>query len=335
MALTGEADVSTDPSPIPVHEPGRTSTDGDEPEPGEGDHCEAVDADPRLPEVPEPDTETDACGRPTSRFRRAARVVLPLLIGVSAVIVVAGLAGDAGSMIHALESVDPVMVAVALLCEMASFAFLGLHLRLLGGPPANVRRLAPFRLALVVFGLGAVMPAAPAEGLVMAGRALRHRRLARRRTLLVLGVSQFFGTAGLYVLAAIDAVAVVALSDDRPLSARWLLLGGAVGAFVVVGVLAGILTRRRFAESVGQLAGRIRHPRLPAPRDERRARGLAWHDAAMHVVQERHNTAKLAVSILLGWALDGGCLFFALRASVCTSTSTCFSSPIRWAPPPP
>ena len=41
---------------------------------------------------------------------------------------------------------------------------------------------------------------------------------------------------------------------------------------------------------------------------------MAWHDATMHVLSEQHRAPWLAVSMVVGWALDGTCLFFALRA---------------------
>ena len=275
--------------------------------------CEIPDADPQLPDVPEP-AETDECGRPDSRARNVARVVVPILIAAAAVVVVATSAGDLGAMGHALRTVDSRFVAVALAAELGSFVFLGLHLRALGGPQANVRRLAPFRIAAVVFGLGSVMPAAPAEGLVMAGSALKHRRLARRRTVLVLGVSQFFGTIGLYLLAALSALAVVLLAHDGPIAARGLLVAGGIGTLLVLAALAVILTSRPFAEVAGLVAGRVRHLRHPPPAAERRERGVAWHDATMHVLTEHHRAPWLAVSMVVGWALDGTCLFFALRA---------------------
>jgi len=276
--------------------------------------CALPDADPDLPEVPDPETETDDCGRPAGRARKVARVVVPLLIGAAAIAVVAGAAGDAGAMVRALRGVRPGVIGLALVCEVASFGFLGLHLRALGGPGANVRRLAPFRIATIVFGLGSIMPAAPAEGLVMAGSALKHRRLARRRTVLVLGVSQFFGTTGLYGLAALDALVVVISAHDGPIAARWLLLVGGIGTLLVLAALAVVLTRRRFAELAGLIAGRLRHLRHPAPAPERRERGVVWHDAAMHVLTEHHKAPWLLITILLGWAFDGGCLYFALRA---------------------
>lgn len=280
---------------------------------GEDEPCEVPDADPGLPEVPDP-ADVDDCGRPDGRVRKVGRVLVPILIGGAAVVVVATSAGDLGAMGHALRTVDPRFVAIALSAELGSFAFLGLHLRALGGPRANVRRLAPFRIATIVFGLGSVMPAAPAEGLVMAGSALKHRRLARRRTVLVLGVSQFFGTIGLYLLAALSALAVVMFAHDRPIAARGLLVAGGIGTLLVLAGLAVILTRRRFAEIAGIVAGRIRHLRHPAPATERRERGVAWHDATMHLLTEHHRAPWLAVSMIVGWALDGTCLFFALRA---------------------
>ena len=281
---------------------------------GEAEACELPDADPDLPDVPDPETEVDDCGRPAGRFRKVARVVVPFLIAGAAVTVVATSAGDVGAMTGALRTVDPRLVAFAIAAEIASFGFLGLHLRLLGGPHANVRRLAPFRIATVVFGLGSVMPAAPAEGLVMAGSALKHRRLARRRTVLVLGVSQFFGTTGLYLLAALDALVVVLAAHDGPIAARGWLVAGGICTLVVLSALAIVLTRQRFAEIAGVVAGRIRHPLHPASADERKERGVAWHEATMHVLTEHHRAPWLAITIVAGWALDGTCLFFALRA---------------------
>ncbi|MCU1344020.1 MAG: hypothetical protein JWL70_286 [Acidimicrobiia bacterium] len=274
---------------------------------------EVPDADPDLPEIPD-NFGPDGAGSTQPRLRRALRVVVPGLIAVAAVVVIASLAGDVGAMSKELYRVSPAVVAAAIACEAVSYALLGLHLRLLGGPADNVRRLAPFRVATIVFGLGSVMPAAPVEGIVMAGNALRHRRLSRQRTVLVLGVSQFFGTAGLYALAAIDAVVVVISAHDHPLAARGLLLGGGIGTLVVLVALAVVLTRERSAEWAAVAAGRLRHPRKPASADQRREVGAAWHQAAMHVLREGHKAPWLALTMVMAWGFDGSCLFLGLRA---------------------
>jgi uncharacterized membrane protein YbhN (UPF0104 family) len=277
---------------------------------------EVPDADLSLPDIPEPTTPADratAVGTgPKTLLVKVASVAVPILIAGAAVSVVAAAAGDSAAMTSALSSVSPGMVSLALVCEVVSYVCLGLHLRWLAGPDDNVRRLAPFRVALVVFGLGSVMPAAPAEGLVMAGAALKHRRLARRRTVLVLGMSQVFGTAGLYALAALDALAVFGLAHDGPLPWRWLLVVGGAGALVALALGALLLTRPRVAELVGLACGWLRRPRRPAPAGQRRAQGAAWHSAAMYVLRERHNAPRLAAAVLLAWLADGSCLYFAL-----------------------
>lgn len=275
---------------------------------------EAPDADPDLPDVPLPDGEADGPGRPPNRVVQIGRVVVPLLIGAAVIVVVAGAAGDSAAMLRALKGVKGDTIGLALACEGASFSFLALHLRALGGPRDNVRRLAPFRLAAVVFGLGSIMPAAPAEGLVLAGSALKHRRLARGRTVLVLGVSQVFGTIGLYALAGLAALAVVANSHDAPLGARTPLLMGGIGTLLALTAAGVVLANGRFAERCGIIGGRLRHLRHPASVSDRRARGRGWHDAAMHVISEGHKGPWLLVTMLLAWALDGACLYFALIA---------------------
>ncbi len=276
--------------------------------------CAVPDADPELPAVPNPDGATDECVRPQGRLRRSARIVLPLLIGAGAISVGVSVAGDRRRMTSALTHVRPSLVMAALGCELLSFACLGVHLALLGGPTPNVRRLAPFRLAWVLFGLGSVLPAAPAEGLMMAGSALRHRRLARRRRLVVLGVSQFFATATLYALAAVTALAVVALADDGPFPHRWVLWVGGTTTLALLTLFGFLATRRRSAELVAVVGGWVRHPFSCPPRDQRRANGRAWHDAAMHVLADPVTAAAVGVSALLAWVFDGMCLFLALRA---------------------
>jgi uncharacterized membrane protein YbhN (UPF0104 family) len=281
---------------------------------GETAECEHPDADPDLPSVPEPPGETDDCGRPAGRLRRVSRIVVPVLIGAGAISVVVSLSGDSHEMMTALAHVRPSLIVAALASEVVSFAFLGAHLALLGGPSANVRRLAPFRLAWVLFGLGSILPAAPAEGLVMAGSALRHRRLARRRRLVVLGISQFFATTSLYALAAVMALIVVAIAHDGPFPHSWTLVVGGGATLAILGLIALLASRQGFAELAAVVGGRVRHPRSCPPADERRARGRAWHEAVMHVLDNPLKAAAVGLSALVAWVFDGLCLLLALRA---------------------
>ena len=281
---------------------------------GETAECEYPDADPDLPSVPDPPGETDDCGRPVGRLRRVGRIVVPLLIGAGAISVVVSLSGDSHEMMTALAHVRPSLIVAALASEVVSFAFLGGHLALLGGPSANVRRLAPFRLAWVLFGLGSILPAGPAEGLVMAGSALRHRRLARRRRLVVLGVSQFFATTSLYALAALMALIVVVIAHDGPFPHSWTLVVGGGATLALLGLIGLLASRQAFAELAAVVGGRIRHPRSCPPADECRERGRAWHEAVMHGLDNPLKGDAVGLSALIAWVFDGLCLLLTLRA---------------------
>ena len=54
--------------------------------------CEVPDADPELPDVPEPE-QADDCGRPAGKFRTMAKKLLPFLIALGAVSVAITSAG--------------------------------------------------------------------------------------------------------------------------------------------------------------------------------------------------------------------------------------------------
>jgi uncharacterized protein (TIRG00374 family) len=272
------------------------------------------DADQDLPEVPPPLGDAGPCERPDTRLRRGLRIAVPLLIGAGVVFVLVVSVGDLSGALRVIRDMDPRLVGVAAFMEATSYGFLTLHLRCLAGPAANARRVAPMRTALVVFGLGSVLPAAPAEGLAMAGATLKKRRVDRRRIALLLGFSQWFSTRGLFALAAIDAV-IVSVAADVPGRYRMgVLLSGLVGLAALAGTtwLAG---RRRCAEWAALVLGRVRYWRHCPPAAERRARGAAWHAVAMHVAGQRRDRALLLGTMVAAWAMDGLCLHFALLAA--------------------
>lgn len=242
------------------------------------------------------------------------RTVLPVLVASGAVLAVVSVAGNSREIVRDIHRVQPWLVAAALAFEVLRFVCLAIHLALLGGPVPNVRRLAPFRLAWLVFGFGSILPAAPAEGLVMADSALHLRHLDRRRRLVVLGVSQFFSTASLYALAGITALIVVAVAHEGPFPDSWTLVVGGGTTLVLLALIGILTTRARFAEFVALIAGRVLHPRSHPPEAELRARGRAWHDAVMHVLANPTRAGFLVLSALVAWVFDGMCLLLALRA---------------------
>ena len=96
--------------------------------------------------------------------------------------------------------------------------------------------------ALVVYGFGAVTPAAPAEGLALASRELQYRGRSQRQAHLTLGFSEWFAQRTFYAVAAIDLILVIALGH-LALHDSWPFM---IAAYVVLLALAGtaVLARR-------------------------------------------------------------------------------------------
>jgi uncharacterized protein (TIRG00374 family) len=272
---------------------------------------EASDADPLFPQIP-----PSGAGRLFRRgrgARRTVKAVFIVVIGGGAVFVALTAAGGLARSFHLLRRVDAQWIVAAAAAEFGAYVLRSLHLRFLAGPQANARRLAPFRLALVVFGLGSVLPAAPAEGLVMAGAMLQRRRLARRRALIVLGLSQWFSTAALYTVAALDALLVLGLTR-LPLPDRGALLGVAIGSLVGLLALGYFGSRRSAAELIAVVFDRIRLRRPRPSLEESRARGAAWRAAIAHVVSGPGGLTFLMTTAALAWLADAACLHFSLLA---------------------
>jgi uncharacterized protein (TIRG00374 family) len=271
-----------------------------------------IDADPHLPDAP----VDPPCGRaaPVRGSRRVGKRVVPVLIGAAMIAVVVSSGSGVSAALAAIGRMNRRWLVGAVGAELLMYLWLSLVVVMLAGPRVNARRAAPVRIALVLFGLGNVLPAAPAEGLVLAGAALRRRRLDPRRISAMLGCAQWFNNRALFTIAAVDAL-VAAAVGDIPGPYR----GGAVTAAVVTLALlaftAWLSLRRATAESLACVLLRFRYWRnCPSPAD-RRARGAAWHQVALHVSGGRHNRILVTATSAAAWVCDGLCMYFALRAA--------------------
>ena len=271
--------------------------------------CDAPDADPELPEVPEPIAESDDCGRPSrGPLRRAIRTVVTVVATAGFVWLLVSSRHMASQAWTTVRAMPPWALVAALTFEVTCFGLLSVHLRLLAGPRENAKRMGPFRLALLLSGLGASLPAAPAEGMAMAADVLQHRHLARRRTLLVLGCSQLSSTTGIYLLASVNALVVVTI--DARFHYRWALAAGAVIVLITIASIGFALSHSTIAEGVSVAFGKVRHRATPA--GELRERGRAWHAAAMHIVATPGRAALLLTTAAAAWFADALCLHFAV-----------------------
>jgi putative heme transporter len=240
-----------------------------------------------------------------------ALVVLGIAIGFGFVAFsFTGLVAEAWDV---LIDMDLTWLAAALGCVFVAYCFRSVHMRVVSG----TRRAAPVRTALVFFGLGTVLPAAPLEGFAMVRAALQRRRLEAKRIMLLLGFAQWFSVRGILALAAVDTLVAASLGHIPP-SYSPLALAAAIATLVVLVAMSWLAMRRRFAELVALATLRVRywrdapHPRV---RRARRAQGAAWHAEAMDVVGGRWARLVLFVTSVAAWTFDGLCLYCALRAT--------------------
>ncbi len=166
-----------------------------------------------------------------------------------------------------------------------------------------------------MYGFGAVTPAAPAEGLAITIRELRHRGRSKRQAHLTFGFSEWFAQRTFYAVAAIDLILVIALGH-LTFDESWPFM---IAAFVVLLALTGtaMLARRpRSAERVAALlnAIRIRRPQPTAALDRREA-AQAWHPEAMSVVGSPRNRVQLALVSALAVVADAAALWATCHAA--------------------
>ncbi len=276
--------------------------------------CPADDADPELPVVPEAGALVDDCNRPVGRVRRVVRTVLPAAIGTALVSVVVASGSGVSAALRAIDQMNRMWLIWALGTEAVSYVWLSFHLRLLAGHPDNARRAAPLRLALVMFGLGNVLPAAPAEGIVMANTALKRRRVDPRRIVVLVGFSHWFSARALFAIAAVDAL-VAAILGDIPHPYEGSLIAGTVVTLALLALTGWLSLRRRVAEWMASVLLRVRYWRTCPSGAERRARGTAWHRVAVHVTGDGRQRALLLTTTAAAWLSDGLCMYLALRAT--------------------
>jgi len=243
------------------------------------------------------------------------RLVVGLLIGAGGIYAVVSSAGGFADSLGALTSARVGWLVAGGLAEAASYVTLGLLLRRLVG--GQINRRTGMRLGLVVAGLGNILPAAPAEGLVMADAELRRRGVNAHRARIALGLMQWLSIRTLFGVAAIDALAVAAVvTFEYPKEAQaGLLLAGL--ALVVLGLLAvtaWLASRRQTMEFLAVAAARVRFWRPSLPSEHHRARGAAWHAEILEALGSKRTKAAFGGLAVVSFLADATCFRCALVA---------------------
>jgi uncharacterized protein (TIRG00374 family) len=260
------------------------------------------------------EASADRSGVLRSGRRRLLRTLVTFAIAASAVIAVTTILGGFGGAWRAIRDMEVRWLAVAVGCVAVAYGFFALHVRWVVRDAPQPGRAAPVRTALVLFGLGSVLPAAPLEGFAMAGAALRRRRVDRKRIALLFGFTQWFSVRGLLVLAALDVVVALALSHV-PVPYQAPAVVGAAVTLCVLALTSWLSTRRRSAEVVAMVLLRIRYWRDCPDAPSRRARGAEWHADAMRVAGRGRDRRILLGTCVAAWIALGLCLYCTVRAT--------------------
>ncbi|MGZ4673457.1 MAG: hypothetical protein ACXV8K_12410, partial [Ilumatobacteraceae bacterium] len=243
------------------------------------------------------------------------KLSIGLVVGGVAIWLVVSTAGGVGDALEAVGRMRGGFVVLAVAMVALRLGLYGIQLMWLGQRSGRLGAGTAFGLALVVYGFGAVTPAAPAEGLALASRELRHRGRSKRQARLTVGLSEWFTQRTFYAVAAIDLILVIALGH-LAFNDSWPFM---IAAFVVLLGLGGtaMLARRpSSAERVSALlnAIRIRRPQPAAARDRREVAN-EWHAEAMAVVGSPRNRVRLAVVSALAVLADAAALWSTCHAA--------------------
>ena len=239
------------------------------------------------------DPEPRARSRP-SRLPPVAKFAIGLVLGIAAVWLIITTAGDLGDAVAAMGRMRGGFVALAFGFAALRMMLFGLQLLWLGRRTGPMNLLTASGLALVIFGLGAITPAAPAEGLAIASRELRRSGRTKRQAHTTVGFSEWFAQRTFYAIAALDLIVVVALGHLSVADSWPFIIVATVVLLAIIGT-ASAARRSSTAEWVAGTLGAIRLRKPTVPAEDRRDAAATWHAQAMTVVGPPRNRARLAI----------------------------------------
>ena len=236
-----------------------------------------------------------------------AGVVLVLVVSAYALFAIADELDGAAD---ALSDASPGWLAAAAAVEALCYVCIALLMTRLLGPATTLGRSVMFRVSLVTFGLGSVLPAAPAPGFAMATVELRRRGVSVSRISQALMWHSWFNVRAFLTLAVLTG-AVALLRGRIPVFAQGAVIGAVLFTAGALVVLSIAVTNRQVGERVAALAGRL--PWRGSRPDDVAAR-VAWHGSAIASLGTSRNRNIMGALALGSWVADALCLRFALIA---------------------
>jgi uncharacterized membrane protein YbhN (UPF0104 family) len=256
----------------------------------------------------------DASGGGDRRNRAGPWIRYGIGLVVAGLLVYAVVAASGGleQAIDELGKASLGWLPLALVLEMASYVLIGLMLRMLRGAHRTIGWGTTIRVALVLWGLGGLLPASPAEGIAMAATELRRRGVSRGESITMFAVAGWFQVWALALTAAAAAAVVSIAGRTDGSDAGWL----AISAVVLVAVtLAAIGLARRPAIGGYLWAATWWLPgHRGMTRADLQAAGIGAHGRLSRLLGGTARRLRLGVVAVGTWVTDAACLWTALHA---------------------
>ena len=242
--------------------------------------------------------------------RALLRLAAGLLLAAIVLIVVSRAADDIPGALDVLSDASLPWLAAAVVVQGLCYMLLAFQLTRLLGSELRPRKFVPVRLALVVYGLGTLLPGAPAPGMVIAATELSRRGVDSSRAALAFFLSAWFNVRSFLVLAVLTA-STATLRGRVPDDSRALVFGGA-GFLAAAFVLTEIIVQHpALAGRVGRVL-EILNWRGTGP--AARENAVRLHSTAISVVASRRDGFLIASATLGSRLADAVCLRLALIA---------------------
>jgi len=220
-----------------------------------------------------------------------------------------------GGLEQALDQVSAASLAwlpPALLLETCCYALIGVMLRMLRGEHRSLRWGTTVRVALVLWGLGGLLPASPAEGIAMGSSELRRRGVPRRESITMFVVAGWFQFWALVLAAAVAAAVVSIVGHVDPTDDNRLAIAAVVLAAVTLIVV--FLARRPVAGGFIWAATWWLPRHRGMTRAELHAAGVDAHARLSRLLGSPTHRIGIGAAAAGTWVADAACLWCALHA---------------------
>lgn len=246
--------------------------------------------------------------RPLMTRRAIVRLATGVVVAVVVLIAIARVSNDIPGALEVLSDASLPWILVAIGVQSLCYVLLAFQISGLLG--ATVGRFLPFRIALVVYGLGTVLPGAPAPGMMIAATELTRRGVEAGRTTLAFFLSAWLNVRSFLILAVLTAFTAV-LRGRIPQGSRGAVLAGAVFVVAALALAEAVVKRPGIADRIGRFLEAVNWRGSGAGARESAVR---LHAATLETVANGRNGFVIAWATMGSRLADVICLRLSLIA---------------------